>query len=250
MILLKQSGIGCHLNGTYCGALAYADDITISCPSRCGLNRLLYICHSLALSNNITFNTKKIMCVKYGEPAKDSEKIILDRVQLKYYETVPHLGNLFNNDNNCTSDINYIYKCSSFMGYFNKMMFHYSYLQPDVICRLLKSYCCSFYGSFLWDYNSKGIAKMCITWNRAVRKMYSLPYDAHRWILDPLTNQRQIRYQWFARDTCTKLLHFIKYNINNSTVSECLSCTLSDSNTVIGYKIAFNRDILDFVSSK
>ena len=67
LILLKQSGIGCHLNCTYCGALAYADNITISCPSRRGLNRLLYICQSFALSNNITFNTKKTMCIKYGE---------------------------------------------------------------------------------------------------------------------------------------------------------------------------------------
>ena len=30
------------------------------------------------------------MCVKYGEPVKDSEKIILDRVQLKYYEAIRH----------------------------------------------------------------------------------------------------------------------------------------------------------------
>ena len=67
-ILLKESGIGCHLNGTYCGALAYADDITISCPSRRGLNRLLYICHTFAQSNDITFNTMKTMCIKYGEP--------------------------------------------------------------------------------------------------------------------------------------------------------------------------------------
>ena len=42
----------------------------------------IYMCHSFALSNNITFNTKKTMCIKYGEPVKDSEKIILDRVQL------------------------------------------------------------------------------------------------------------------------------------------------------------------------
>ena len=83
---------------------------------RRGLNRLLYICHSFALSNNITFNTKKTMCIKYGEPVKDSENITLDQVQLKYYETVRHLGNFFNTDNNCTSDINY--KCSSFIGYF------------------------------------------------------------------------------------------------------------------------------------
>ena len=131
------------------------------------------------------------MCIKYGEPVKDSEKIILDRVKLKYYETVRHLGNFFNNDNNGTSDINY--KGSSFIGYFNKMMSHYSHLHSKVLCRLFKSYCCSFYGSFLWQYYSKGFEKICITWNKAVRKMYSLPYDTHRWILGPLTNQRNIR---------------------------------------------------------
>ena len=59
------------------------------------------------------------------------------------------------------------------------MMSHYSHLQPDVLCRLFKSYCCSFYGSFQWQYNVKGFEKMCITWNRAARKMYSLPYDTH-----------------------------------------------------------------------
>ena len=56
------------------------------------------------------------MCIKYGEPVKDSEKIILHQVPLKYYETVRHVGNIFNNDNNGTSNINY--KCSSFIGYF------------------------------------------------------------------------------------------------------------------------------------
>ena len=70
--------------------------------------------------------------------------------------------------------------------------------------------------------------------------MYSLPFDTHRWVLGLLTNQRNIRYQLFARDI--KLLHSTKYEINNSIVSECLSCALSDSNTVIGYKLAFYRE--------
>ena len=70
-----------------------------------------------------------------------------------------------------------------------------------------------------------------------LRKMYSLPYHTHRWILGPLTNQRHIKYQLFARDI--KLLHSIKCQISNSIVRECLSCALSNSNTVIGYKLAF-----------
>ena len=40
-----------------------------------------------------SFKKKKTMCIKYGEPVKDSEKITLDQVQLKYYEAVRHLGN-------------------------------------------------------------------------------------------------------------------------------------------------------------
>ena len=32
-IYLKQSGLGCHIHGTYMGALGYTDDITLTCPS-------------------------------------------------------------------------------------------------------------------------------------------------------------------------------------------------------------------------
>ena len=33
LIRLQKSGVGCHMNNIYMGALSYADDITISCPS-------------------------------------------------------------------------------------------------------------------------------------------------------------------------------------------------------------------------
>ena len=52
-----------------------------------------------------------------------------------------------------------------------------------------------------------------------------------------MTNQRHIKYQLFARDI--KLLHSIKCKISNIIVKKCLSCALSNSNTVIGYKLAF-----------
>ena len=47
------------------------------------------------------------MFIKYGESDKDSNKIILHGAHLEYYESVRYLDNIFNNDNNCTSDINY-----------------------------------------------------------------------------------------------------------------------------------------------
>ena len=43
LILLRDSGVGCKIDNCYTGAISYADDITLSCPSIRGLNRMLDI---------------------------------------------------------------------------------------------------------------------------------------------------------------------------------------------------------------
>ena len=45
------------------GALSYADDIYLSCPSIRGLNRMIKISSFFANSNHITFNCKKTVCI-------------------------------------------------------------------------------------------------------------------------------------------------------------------------------------------
>ena len=47
------------MNNVYMGALSYADDITIICPSIRGLNKMLKICKEFAQSKKIIFNSKK-----------------------------------------------------------------------------------------------------------------------------------------------------------------------------------------------
>ena len=59
LLALKKSQIGCHMNNVYMGALSYADDITLICPSIRGLNKMLKICNEFAQSNKIIFNSKK-----------------------------------------------------------------------------------------------------------------------------------------------------------------------------------------------
>ena len=39
LIRHRESRIGCHINNVFTGALAYADDVTIICPSLRGLNK-------------------------------------------------------------------------------------------------------------------------------------------------------------------------------------------------------------------
>ena len=47
--IFKESGYDCHLNGIYMGVLAYADAITITCPSRRGLHKMLVLCNNLEI---------------------------------------------------------------------------------------------------------------------------------------------------------------------------------------------------------
>ena len=78
LVTLKNSGLGCHINGTYMGALFHADDITLSCPSVYGLNKMMNICSDFATNNFITFNAQKTICFKYGESVRLTEHVILD----------------------------------------------------------------------------------------------------------------------------------------------------------------------------
>ena len=95
---LRMSGFGCHIKGVDMGALSYADDITIMCPSIGGLNEMLKICHNFAQSNSIIFNNKKTVCIKSGREIVKKEKAVLNTHVLKWMDKVKHLGNFINTD--------------------------------------------------------------------------------------------------------------------------------------------------------
>ena len=59
LVQLSNSGYGFHIAGDNVGALSYADDITLFSPSVWG------ICEKYRLENNIIFNSKKTVCIKF-----------------------------------------------------------------------------------------------------------------------------------------------------------------------------------------
>ena len=99
---------------------------------------------------------------------------ILDGNVISWHNGVRHLGNFFNSRLDINVDTNH--KCSHFIGHFNHMMSNFGHLNPESVGTLFKSYCCSFYGSFLWKYNSDSFGKCCTQWNKCIRRIYSLPY--------------------------------------------------------------------------
>ena len=84
LITSNNSGLGCHINGTYMWALTYADDITLSYPSVHGLNKMMSSILSLLM---------KTICIKYGESVRLTEHVILDGKVISWHTGVRHLGN-------------------------------------------------------------------------------------------------------------------------------------------------------------
>ena len=233
---LRISGYGCHMKGVYIGALSYADDITILSPSIGGLNEMLKICHIFAEKNSILFNSKKTVCIKFGGNVVRNEEAYLNSQPLLWMDKVRHLGNIIDKD--CNEVYDCTLKKSMFIGYVNKLRSNFGKMQPSVLANLFKAYCCSFYGSQLWKFNSSGFDKICKSWNIAVRLILGLPYNAHTYLLGPLMGQIGIREQLYIRN-----FRFLwnSYRSNNYIIHTCISNALYNSNTCIGYKLAFFR---------
>ena len=87
------------------------------------------------MKNCVTFNTKKTVCIKFGELIKPQEFAKLDGQLLKWQTNVRHLGNYLNNtlDNSVDSNIKY----SHCIGQFNNLKSKFGFIQPDIFSNLL-----------------------------------------------------------------------------------------------------------------
>jgi len=238
IVKLKESGVGCHIGPYFVGALGYADDLTLLSPSLRSLNTMLNICHNFAQEFNITFNVKKTMCIKYGSDVKDHEQVFLNGVPLKWVKSVKHLGNYItsNLDDNC--DCNF--KKGMFNSSVNKLLATYGSLYKDNLLYLFRTYCCSFYGSELWDFKSVGFKSCCTQWNKAVRKILGLPFNTHTWLLGPLSGQTHVSVQFYLKTF--KFIYNMLYHVN-PTVSFLARLAHSNAQSPLGRNISLLRHL-------
>ena len=124
-----------------------------------------------------------------------------------------------------------------FIGYVNKLRSNYDTLQPHILINLFQSYCCSFYGSMLWKYNSEGFDKICKSWNIAIRTLLRLPFNIHTRYLGPLIGQQHIRTQLYIRD----FFLWNAYRSCNIIVKTCMNNAVYNSNACIGYKLSLKK---------
>ena len=133
---LQSSGIGCHVGKQYLGALGSADDLTLISSSVRSLNKMLLICKKFDDEYNVTFNAKKMVCIKFGNKVSEYDQVVLDGATIEWANSVKHLGNIVNNTLSDTDD-----KKSIFIGSVNKLLDNYGRLQYDILLKLFNTYC-------------------------------------------------------------------------------------------------------------
>ena len=141
MIKLEESGYGCHIRHIFVGELSYADDITLLSPSLRGLNEMLQFCSLYAYNFDIIFNSKKTVCIQFGEQARQYETIKLKNKTKTWVDSIKHLRNCF--DTKMSDKMDCQSKISAFIGSVNKLKVNFVHLQGSVLSTLFKSYCCS-----------------------------------------------------------------------------------------------------------
>ena len=75
---------------------------------------------------------------------------------LPFVNDLKHLGNVLQSDNSMTIDCNK--KRAIFISKIHSLNQEFYFNSPDVILKLYNIYCCSFYGSSIWDLSSQCVS--------------------------------------------------------------------------------------------
>ena len=103
---LQNHEAGCRIGTKFCGAVAYADDLTLMCPSVKGLQSMINLCENFGKEYSIKLNETKTECIRLGKNFNVTGNVCIGGKNLDWKKKVKHLGNIVNSDLTDVSDVN------------------------------------------------------------------------------------------------------------------------------------------------
>ena len=158
---LEETGVGCHMGSRFTGALAYADDITLLAPCKSALSILVCVCEKYASEFDILFNGSKSKLLFFkGRFSNGMESgTMVNGEIVNISDNAVHLGHTISSSER--ESISLTAK-SSFWKSFNSFISNFGHTYSFIKCSLFKQFCCSFYGSPLWNLNGPGVQSLCV----------------------------------------------------------------------------------------
>ena len=170
--LLISSGIGCFLDKVCFNHVFYADDLCLMAPCAIALQELLNICHSYSITVNVNFNALKSFCVAFTPKLFKLRfpELNINAALIPYTDSIKYLGFTFTNshkdDNDMLRQMRMLYARS------NRLVRLFHSCSRNVLIELGRSFCGSFYCSYLWThYNKASFSKIRVAYNDLYRKI-------------------------------------------------------------------------------
>ena len=122
--------------------------------------------------------------------------------QLECVDSYCHLGHIISSSFDDSDDI--LNRRNHFIGQANSLFCFFNKMDLLVKIKLFKSYCSSLYGCELWSLVSDDVDSFCCAWRTALRRLLSLPFNAHSFLLPFLTDSLPI-----MSELCKRSVRFI-----------------------------------------
>ena len=179
IILLKRSGIGCHIIRQFIACILFADDVALVAPTRESLQQLLNICVKYCLKFCLKFNfskTKVIVFGKLGKSLSSLAKISFQGESIEYVETCKYLGFYIVSHTHFKFSINEDLR--GFFGSVNSILSCLQKPKENVLIQLLYSNCVPklTYGAAIKDLSASEKNKYNVAVNNAVRRIFGFRY--------------------------------------------------------------------------
>ena len=237
--ILKKNGFGCWIDGEYYGMIGYADDLFLLAPSQTALQNMLQTCEDYAGKHNLLFSTddnpnkSKTKCIAFLKPQRPLKKLVLCNKHLPWVNTVKHLGNVVDNKSGCITRQDLKVKRAQYIQTNNVIMQDFYYAHPKTKLLLNNIYNTHFTGSVFWDLFSSEAKMIENTWNVSIRKMMNLDRQTHRYMIEPISDIRHIKFALLKRflTFTEKLEKSMKHPVRilfNALKRDCRSTTGSN----------------------
>jgi len=118
--------------------------------------------------------------------------IYIDGKEIAVVKKYLHLSHIISAQLDDKDDI--LAKRNSFCGKINSVLCYFRSCDPLVKVKLLRHYCCDYYGSVIWNLSHNSMEDICVAWRKGLRRN-----NTHSRLISPVCDFLPVREELICR---------------------------------------------------
>jgi hypothetical protein len=123
--------------------------------------------------------------------------------RIEFVKCWSHLGHTLSRPIDLDDSRDIVKRRSTLVSQVNDVLCYFGNLGVLTKLNLLFAYCSSLYGSELWDLQNTNIESLCISWRKALRRVWQLPNQTHCDLLYRICNCWPLEDEMYRRCFCS-----------------------------------------------